>query len=97
MELAVVQAAERNGEFVAYLAPKGDLLGEAHVVRVGGLTPADEAGSGSDVLQMILVAVATHLPEGEDAFVDAAVRGSGPFRCRDWWLGDLALRIGSGR
>jgi hypothetical protein len=32
----VVQAAERNGEFVADLAPEGELLGEAHVVRLGG-------------------------------------------------------------
>src|SRR5256885_289160 len=41
VELAVVQAAQRNGEFVAYLAPEGELLGEAHVVRLGGLAPAE--------------------------------------------------------
>ena len=29
MELAVMQAAERNGEFVADLAPERELLGEA--------------------------------------------------------------------
>src|SRR6266699_6550966 len=55
MELAVVQAAERNREFVADLAPQGALLGEAQVVRLGGLAPANEAGSGSDVIQMLLV------------------------------------------
>ncbi len=54
----MMQAAERNGEFVAYLAPEGEPLGEAHVVRLGGLAPANEAGSGSDVFQMILVAKA---------------------------------------
>ena len=45
MELAVVQAAERNGEFVADLAPEGEPLGEAHVVRLGGLA-RPQKGSG---------------------------------------------------
>ncbi len=51
----MVQAAERNREFVAYLAPEGALLGEAQVVRLGGLASANEAGSGSDVIQMLLI------------------------------------------
>ena len=72
MELAVVQAAEGNGEFVAHLAPEGDPLGEAHVMRLGGLAPANEAGSGSDVLEVLLVAKAPRFPECEDALVDAA-------------------------
>jgi hypothetical protein len=67
----VVQAAERNREFVADLAPEGELLGEAHVVRFGGLAPANEARSGSDVFQMIFVAEAPRFPECEDALVDA--------------------------
>jgi len=71
VELAVVQAAERNREFVADLAPEGELLGEAHVVRFGGLAPANEARSGSDVFQMIFVAEAPRFPECEDALVDA--------------------------
>jgi hypothetical protein len=36
VELAVVQAAQRNGEFVADLAPEGEPLAEAHVVRLEG-------------------------------------------------------------
>src|SRR6266536_165796 len=75
VELAVVQAAERNGEFVADLAPEGEPLGEAHVVRLGGLAPANEAGSGRDVLEVIFIAKAPGFPEGEDALVDA-VRGA---------------------
>jgi hypothetical protein len=59
---AVVQAAERNGEFVAYLTPKGGLLGEAHLLQLEGLAPANEAGSGSDVLGVIVVAVAADFP-----------------------------------
>src|SRR5262249_8399501 len=53
VELAVMEAAERNGEFVAYLASEGELLGEAHVVWLRGLPPANEAGSGSDVLEVL--------------------------------------------
>jgi hypothetical protein len=49
MELAMMQATQRNGEFVADLAPESEPLGEAHVVRLGGLTSANQAGSGSDV------------------------------------------------
>jgi hypothetical protein len=71
VELAVVQAAERNREFVADLAPEGELLGEAHVVRLRRLPPANEAGSGSNVLEMLLVANAPRFRECEDAFVDA--------------------------
>jgi hypothetical protein len=51
VELAVVQAAERNGELVADLASKGELLGEAHVVRLARLAPANQARSGCDVLR----------------------------------------------
>src|SRR5262249_4985141 len=43
MELAVVKAAQRNREFVADLAPEGEFLGEAQVVRLGGLTPTNQA------------------------------------------------------
>src|SRR5262249_23540738 len=50
VELAVVQAAERNGEFVADLATEGEFLGEAHVMRLGRLAPANETRFGSDVI-----------------------------------------------
>jgi hypothetical protein len=71
MELAVVQAAEGNGEFVAYLAPEGELLSEAHVVRLGGLSPANQAGLGSDVLEVTFITKPPRFPECEDALVDA--------------------------
>ena len=65
------RTAERNGEFVAYLASEGELLGEAHVVRLGGLSPTNEAGSGSDALEVIFIAKAPRFPECEEALVDA--------------------------
>src|SRR5262249_25889587 len=74
VELAVVQAAERNGEFVADLPAEGEPLGKPHMVRLGGLAPANEAGSGSDVLEMSLIPKAPDFPEDEDALVDPAGR-----------------------
>src|SRR5262249_44703193 len=71
VKLAMVQAAERNREFVADLAPEGELLGEAHVVRLGRLPPANEAGAGGDVFQVLLVANAPRFRECKDALVDA--------------------------
>jgi hypothetical protein len=67
----MVQTAERNGELVADLAPERESLGETHVVRLGGLAPANEAGSGSDVLEVLLVANAPRFPECKEALVDA--------------------------
>jgi hypothetical protein len=72
MELPVVQTAQRNGEFVADLPAEGELLGEAYVVWLRRLPPANEAGSGSNVLEMLLVAKPTGLPEWENALVNAA-------------------------
>jgi hypothetical protein len=72
VELAVVQAAERNREFVADPAPEGEPLGEAHVVRLRGLASANEAGSRSHIFEMLLVAKPTGLPEWENALVNAA-------------------------
>jgi hypothetical protein len=80
VELAVVQAAERNGKFVANLAAEREPLGEAHMVRLAGLPSADEAGSGSDIFEMLLVAKPTGLPEWEEALVNAA--GGGFLRSR---------------
>jgi len=90
----VVQPAKRNGEFVAYLAAESEPLGEAHVVRLGRLPPANEAGSGSDVLEMIFITKAPRFPEGEDALVDA-VRGAF-LRLRSHALVARFHRLGAG-
>jgi hypothetical protein len=66
VELAVVKTAERNGELVADLAAEGELLGKAQVVRLGGLTPADQARSRSDILEVIFIAKPSHFPRGRD-------------------------------
>ena len=44
MQLLMMVAAERGGELIADLETQGSGLSKAQVVRVGGLTAADEAG-----------------------------------------------------
>ena len=43
MNLAVVDAAERDSKFVAHLAAKRPRLHEAEVMRIGMFSPADQA------------------------------------------------------
>jgi len=43
VDLAVVAATERNSEFITGLACHGPVLGEAEVMRVCGMSAADEA------------------------------------------------------
>ena len=70
MNLAVVSAAERDGELVADLATERLRLAKAEVMRVSRLAAADQAGLGGNKSQMSLVAKAFWLSEGENAFVD---------------------------
>ncbi len=73
VKLAVMQAAERDREFVADLATERADLSEAEVVRVARLPPVNEAGPRSDELDVALVAVAARLRDGQHALVDAAL------------------------
>jgi hypothetical protein len=71
MDLAMVSAAERDGELVADLATERPALCEAEVVGVGRLPSADQAGLLRDVTEVIAVADTPRLGEGECGFVDA--------------------------
>src|SRR5262249_5826031 len=84
VELAMVQAAERNGELVADLAAERELLGEAHVVWLGGLASANQAGSGGDVLEMLLVAEPPGFRAREDTLVDAGGGALLRLQTRHW-------------
>lgn len=66
----MVAAAERDRELVAHLEAKGPRLGEAKMVGVGRLPPADEAGLRAYEFQVRLVTQSLGLPEGQDALVD---------------------------
>ena len=67
-------AAERDGEFIADLAAHGARLREADMVRVRRYGAAKQARLGSDVAQVLLVAHAVGLWEGEDALFDASAK-----------------------
>jgi len=58
MQLTVVAAAERHGEFVADLTAERPGLRKAQMMRVGGLAAADQAGLRRNVFQMRFITTA---------------------------------------
>ncbi len=70
VKLAVVAAAQRNGELVTRLAAKRPRLRNTQVMGIGRLAAADQARLVGDKSQMVLVADAPRLREREGAFVD---------------------------
>ena len=56
VELAVVEATERNGKFVADPAAERARLGKAEMVRIGRRTAAHKAGLACDKFAVLLVA-----------------------------------------
>ena len=70
VQLAVMPAAERDGELVADLEAQGSGLGKPQVMRIGRLPAADEAGLCGDKPQMGLVAQPPEFSDGENALVD---------------------------
>ena len=71
VKLAMMGAAERYREVIADLPPKCPRLREADVVSVGGRRAAQQARLRGDVAQVLLVADAQGLAEGQGALVDA--------------------------
>ena len=74
VELAVMGAAEGDGELVANLAAERLGLGEADVMGVGRDRAAENAGLRCDVAEMVLVAEAAGFAEGEGALVDPVAK-----------------------
>ena len=72
VNLAMMSTAERDGEFVADLAPERAKLGKANVVRICGLPFTDQAALRRDEFQVVLVAKAARLWKRQDAFIDSA-------------------------
>ena len=71
MHEPMVDATQRDRELVARLAPEGLRLRKAQVVRVGGLSAANEAGLSGDITKMLKIPVATRGGDREDTLVDA--------------------------
>jgi hypothetical protein len=69
VKFAVMDTAERYGEFIAHLAPHGARLCEAEMVRIRRASSADQAGLRGDEGPMILVSFAPGLAKGQ---LDAA-------------------------
>jgi hypothetical protein len=83
MDRAMMDTAERHGEFIAGLTAERARLQVAKVMRVGWLAATDEAWLPGDTAKVLPVAIAPWRGNGEDALIDAdglIVRACGPAR-----------------
>ena len=74
VELAMMGAAEGDGELVTDLAPESLGLGEADVMGVGRDRATENARLRCDVAEMVLVAEAAGFAEGQRALVDPVAK-----------------------
>ncbi len=72
VERSVVRSTERHDPLVADLASDRSGLGKAHMVGLSWRTPADEAGLGGHVAEMLLVPDPARRADGKGRFVDPA-------------------------
>ncbi len=83
MQYPVMCGTERHDPLVADLAPDRPRLGKTHMVGMAWQTPADEAGPGGHVAEMLLVPDPARRVYGKGRFVDLA-----------WFLGTrVSIRI----
>ena len=89
MNLAVVNAAERDHEFIAHLPAQRPRLHETEVVGIGMLSPTHKTRLLSNKPQMLFVTMAGRLCNRNNALVDTdqdaifrADRGICRHRCR---------------
>jgi hypothetical protein len=75
MNLAVMGPAQRRDEFIADLAAQRTRLHEAQVMGIRWRSPTHQARLLRDEPQMLLIAIATRLCDGEDALVHNARPG----------------------
>jgi hypothetical protein len=71
MDLPMMRATQRHGEFVTDLARQCAILCEAKVVGVCGLPTADEARLFGDKPNVIFVSNATRFGQRERGLVDS--------------------------
>ena len=70
VDLSMVTAAQRDGEFVTDLFAERPALGEAEVMGIAGYASADQAGLLRHVFEMSPVTDPPWLRKREHAFVD---------------------------
>ena len=74
VQLPMMAAAQRHGEFIAHLEANGSGLGKPQVMRIGGLPAADETRLCGDESQVRLVAQPFGFGNCELALVDPGRR-----------------------
>jgi hypothetical protein len=72
MQLAVMAAAERDGEFVAHFHADGPGLGKSDVMRIAGLAATNQAWLPGNEFQVLFVTQPFGLGDGKLALVDPA-------------------------
>jgi hypothetical protein len=70
MKLAMMPSAQRDGEFIADLAPECAALREAKVVGITGLTAADQTRLLSHMPDVLAIPHSAWLRERQGALVD---------------------------
>ena len=72
VKLAMVQIAQRNGEFIADFATQSFGLGEAQMMGMDGLSPTDEARKPGNIAKMARIPKTLNFTSEQLALVDAA-------------------------
>ena len=70
MQLAMMTAAERYGEFVADFETQGSGLGKPQMMRIGRLPAADQTGLRGNKPQVGFVTKTPRLRDGQNALID---------------------------
>jgi len=77
VNLAMMSAAKRYGELVAYFEAERSGLGKPQVMRIGWLPAADQAGLRGHESQVGLVAKTLGLGDGQNALIDLSGKEAG--------------------
>ena len=75
VDLAMMAAAQRDGELIADLASERAVLREPKMMRIRGLAPTNQTWLFGHEFEVVLVPNPTRLREGEHALVDALGNG----------------------
>src|SRR5262245_24440895 len=95
MDLAMVEVAERNGEFVADLATQCSRLSKPKMVSMAGFSPADQASKADHIAEVARVPKPLDLAAKQLAFIDPYARcGAGCsflewINIGPWWRREL--------
>ena len=82
MDLAMMSAAERDRELIADSSAERSVLRKAQMVRIAGLTAADQTGLLGNKAHMVAIANSSRLWVRQHRLID-----------RRWWVGGLWLRF----